>query len=191
MLFFQIENPTVRSGAVLKIGKSYGAVRCGFGIYCKSSGEVRCGFENLEILRCGSVRFSKEQWLKSGTPDRSIAVIGYPLNTQSHNDSGRHLIGRNHTASERSRMSVGCTRLWLNKSSKCIRLAYKPPDYGRTTRPPVHTHTRTRSRRELAPRHEGAHCLFFRLVALFPELFFVDCETPLRSRRRAQPQPQQ
>ena len=48
----------------------------------------------------------EEQWPKSGTPDRPIAVIGYPLNTQSRNDSGRHLIGRNHTASERNRMSV-------------------------------------------------------------------------------------
>ena len=56
------------------------------------------------------IMFSKEQGPKSGTPDRSIAVIGYPLNTQSHNDSGRHLIGRNHTASDRSRMSIGCTR---------------------------------------------------------------------------------
>ena len=110
-----------------------------------------------------------EQWPKSGTPDRPIAVIGYPLNTRPHNDSGRHLIGQNHTAPERSRMSIVCTRLWLNKSSKCTRLAYKPPDYGRTTRQPTHTHTRTRSRRELAPRHEAGHCLFFR--ALFPELF--------------------
>ena len=117
-----------------------------------------------------------EQWPKSGTPDQPIAVIGYPLNTQSHNDSGRHLVGRNHTASERSRRSIGCTRLWPNKSSKCTRFAYKPPDYGWTTRPPAHTHTRTRSRRELAPRHEAGHCLFFRLGALFPELFFVDPE---------------
>ena len=117
------------------------------------------------------------QWPRSGTPNRPmIAVIGYPLNTQSHNDSGRHLIGRKHIASERSRMSIGCTRLWLKKSSKCTRLAYKPPDYGRTTRQPTHTHTRTRSRRELAPRHEAGHCLLFRLVALFPELFFVDHE---------------
>ena len=108
-----------------------------------------------------------EQWPKSGTPDRPIAVIGYPLNTQSQNDSGRHRIGRNHTASERSRMSIVCTRLWLNKSSKCTRLAYKPPDCGRTTRPPAHTHTRTRSRRAFAPRHEAGHCLFFRLGALF------------------------
>ena len=70
-------------------------------------------------------------------------------------------------------MSIGCTRLlWLNKSSKCTRLAYKPPDYGRTTRPLAHTHTRTRSGRELAPRrHEAGHCLLFRLGALFPELF--------------------
>ena len=30
--FFQIENPTVRFGAVLKNRKSYGAVRCGFHI---------------------------------------------------------------------------------------------------------------------------------------------------------------
>ena len=102
-----------------------------------------------------------------------MAVIGYPLNTQSHNDSGRHLIGRNHTASHRSRMSIGCTRLWLNKSSTCTRLAYKPPDYGRTTRPPAHTLTRTRSGRELEPRHEAGHCLFLRLGALFfPEIFF-------------------
>ena len=133
----------------------------------------------------------REQWPKSVSPDRPIAVIEYPLNTQSHNDSGRHLIGRNHTASERSRMSIGCTRLWLNKSSKCTRFAFKPPDYGRTTRPSAHTHTRTRCGRELAPRHEAGHCLFFRLGALFPELFFVACENPLRSRRRAQPQPQQ
>ena len=94
-------------------------------------------------------------------------------------------IGRNHTASERSRMSVGCTRLWLNKSSKCTRLAYTPPDYGRTTRPPAHTHTRTRSGRETAPCHEAGHCLFFRLGALFPEPFFVDHEvavsTPLHT----------
>ena len=76
-----------------------------------------------------TLSFTFEQWPKSGTPDRPIAVIGYPLNIQSHNDSGRHLIGRNHTASERSRMSIGCTRLWLNKSSKCTRLAYKPFDY--------------------------------------------------------------
>ena len=105
-----------------------------------------------------------------------MAVIGYPLNTQSHNDSGRHLIGRNHTASERGHMSIECARLWLNKSSKCTRLACKPPDYGRTTRPPAHTHTRTRSGRELAPRHETGHCWFSRLGALFPELFFVDHE---------------
>ena len=115
--------------------------------------------------------FVDEQWPKSGTPDRPIAVIVYPLNTQSHNDSGRNLIGRNHTAPERSRMSIGCTRLWLNKSSKCTRLAYKPLDYGRTTPPPAHTHTRTRSGRELAPRHVAGHCLFFCLGALFPELF--------------------
>ena len=140
------------------------------------------------MLNTGRLR--KGQWPKSGTPDRPIAVIGYPFNTQSHNDSGRHLIGRNHTASERSHMSIGCTRLRLNKSSKCTRLAYKPPDYDRTIRPPAHTHTRTRSGRELAPRHEAGHCLFFRLGALFPELFIVACETPLRSRRRAQ-QPQQ
>ena len=38
-------------------------------------------------------------------------------------------------------------------------------------------HTRTRSGRKLAPRHEAGHCLFFRLGALFPELFFVACET--------------
>ena len=119
-----------------------------------------------------------------------MAVIGYPLNTQSHNDSGRHLIGQNHTASERSRMSIGCTRYWLNKSSTYTRLAYKPPDYGRTTRPPAHTHTRTRSGHELAPRHEAGHCLFFRLGALFfrtsfsgplfPEPFFVDLEVAVR-----------
>ena len=121
-----------------------------------------------------SLNFFFEQWPKSGTPDRPIAVIGHPLNTQSQNDSGRHIIGRNHTASERSRMSNGCIRLWLNKSSKCTRLAYKPPDYGRTTRPPAHTHTCTRSGRELTRRHEAGHCLFFRLGALFPELLFVD-----------------
>ena len=73
-------------------------------------------------------------------------------------------------------MSIGCTRLWLNKFSKCTRLAYKPPNYGRTTRPPALTHTRSRSGRELAPRHEAGHCLFFGLGALFPELFSVDHE---------------
>ena len=110
--------------------------------------------------------FCIKQWPKSGTPDRPIAVIGYLLNTQSHNDSDRrHLIGRNHIASERSRMSIGCTRLWLNKSSKCTRLAYKPPDNGRATRPPAHTHTRTRSRRELAPCHEAGHCLLMYILA--------------------------
>ena len=101
-----------------------------------------------------------------------MAVIGYPLNTLSHNDSGRHIIGRNHTASERSRMSIGCTRLWLNKSSTCTRLAYKLPDYGRTTRLPAHTHTSTRSGRELAPRQEAGRCLFLRLGALFFRTFF-------------------
>ena len=116
-------------------------------------------FLSFNIRRMGK---NKEHLPKSGTPDRPIAGIGYPLNTQSHNDSGRHLTGRNHTAFERSRMSIGCTRLWLNKSSKCARLAYKPPDYGRTTRPPAHTHTRTRSGRELARRHEagGIVCSF-------------------------------
>ena len=116
------------------------------------------------------------KWPKSGTPDRPMSIIGYPLNTQSRNDSGRHLTGRNHTASERSRMFIGCTGLWRNKSS-CTRLSYKPPDYGRTTRPPAHTHIRTRSGRKLAPRHEAGHYLFFRLGALlFPELFFVHHE---------------
>ena len=47
----------------------------------------------------------------------------------------------------------------------------QPPDYGRTTRPPAHPHTRTRSGRELAPRHEAGHYVFFRLGALFSELF--------------------
>ena len=119
-----------------------------------------------------------EQWPKSGTRDRPIAVIGYPFSTQSHNDSGRHIIGQNHTASECSRMSIRCTRLWLNKSSKCTRLAFKPPDYGRTTRPPAHTHTRTRSGRELAQRHDAGHCLFFRLGALLLSslsIFFRNC----------------
>ena len=50
------------------------------------------------------------------------------------------------------------------------------PDYGRTTRPPAHTHTRTRSGRELAPSHEAGHCLLFRLGAPFPELLLVDHE---------------
>ena len=51
--FSEIENPTVRFGAVLRKRKSYGAVRCGFQIlqilapvHCDISyGAVRCGFE--------------------------------------------------------------------------------------------------------------------------------------------------
>ena len=41
----KMANPTVRFCSVLKIRKSYGA--------------VRCGFENSKILQCGSVRFQK------------------------------------------------------------------------------------------------------------------------------------
>ena len=41
MRFFQVQNPTVRFGAVLRKRKSHDAVRCGFRI--------------LLILRCGSV----------------------------------------------------------------------------------------------------------------------------------------
>ena len=37
----------------------------------------------------------------------------------------------------------------------------------------------------------GGWCEGVLLYSLFPELYFVACETPLRSRRRAQPQPQQ
>ena len=62
----------MRFGAVLKIRKSYGAVRFGFensksrnpmvrfGAVLKirnSYGAVGCGVENSKILRCGSVRF--------------------------------------------------------------------------------------------------------------------------------------
>ena len=36
---------------------------------------------------------------------------------------------------------------------------------------PTRTHARAAGGRELAPRHEAGHCLFFRLGALFPELF--------------------
>ena len=66
--FFQIENPTVRFGAVIGKRKPYDAVRCGLR-YCKSYGAVRCcdisycavrcGLEKSKILRCGPVRFSK------------------------------------------------------------------------------------------------------------------------------------
>ena len=56
MRFSEIENPTVRFGAVLRKRKSYGAVRCGAVVYpavrCgavlknrKSYGAVWCGFE--------------------------------------------------------------------------------------------------------------------------------------------------
>ena len=95
------------------------------------------------------------------------------MNTQFHNDSGRHLIGRNHTASERSRMSIGCTRLWLNKSSKCTLLAYKPPDYDRTTRPTAHIAQRARTR---ATSRGGALFVLSSRTrgALFPGLFFAD-----------------
>ena len=79
MRFFQIENHTVRFGAVSKKQKSYGVVRCGFQIFIvnpmvrfgfvikptvrfgagfksqKFYGAVRCGFRKSEILRCGSV----------------------------------------------------------------------------------------------------------------------------------------
>ena len=66
---------------------------------------------------------------------------------------------------------IQATRLWPNYSTT------SPQD------------TRTRSECELAPRHEAGHCLFFRLGALFPELFLVDHEvavsTPTHTRTGA------
>ena len=48
----------MRFGAVLKIRKSYGAVRCGLKIG-KCYGAVRFGFENPKTLRGGSVWLRK------------------------------------------------------------------------------------------------------------------------------------
>ena len=51
---FQIEDPTVRLGAVLGTWKSYGAVRCGF----RTLKILGCGSVFSCILRCDSVRLT-------------------------------------------------------------------------------------------------------------------------------------
>ena len=113
--------------------------------------------------RVGSRDF-KEQWPKSGTPDRPIAVIGYPFNTvaqrlrtTSHWSKPHRIRRQPHVHRVHPIMAeqvlemyptrIQATRLW--------------PDYSTT-----HMHKRTRSGRELAPRHEAGHFLFFRLGAL-------------------------
>ena len=125
-------------------------------------------FQNLLTRSDPTRQISKEQWPKSGTPDGPIAVIGYPLNTVPQ---------RLRTTSHWSKPHRTRTQPHVHRVHPIMaEQVLVPPDYGRTTRPPAHTHTRTRSGRELAPRHEAGHSLFFRLGALFPELFFVDHE---------------
>ena len=54
----------------------------------------------------------------------------------------------------------------------CTRLAYKPPDYGWTTRPPAHTHAqRARPR---ATSRGGAFFVLSSRSSFFQDLFFVD-----------------
>ena len=113
-----------------------------------------------------------EQWPKSGTPDRPIAVIGYPLNTVlqrlrtiSH-WSKPHRI-RMHVHRVHPIMAEQVLEMYPTR----IRATRLWPDYS-TTSP--HAHTLAHWARTRATSRGGA--LFFRLVALFPEPFFADHE---------------
>ena len=61
--FSEIENPTVRFGAVLRKRKSYGAVWCGL----EKHEILRCCSVLWYILRCDSVRFWKYEILRCGS----------------------------------------------------------------------------------------------------------------------------
>ena len=62
--FSEIENPTVRFGAVLRKRKSYGAVCCGF----EKHEILRCCSVLWYILRCGSARFPVERFFYGAAP---------------------------------------------------------------------------------------------------------------------------